>query len=631
MKIAKKTKNPSGSVAKPARPSTPVATAGKARAVLVGLTHIDPAWHGGWNGRNGCAGCALDVVGLETVLSPRGWAIERLLDNEATVGAVLDKLAGVAAQSKAGDSIFFYYSGHGGQQPDKNGDESDGQDETLICYDGHLVDDRLNDIWLSCASGVRIYMISDSCNSETNFRLAPGNTDGTFPKVQLRAISTAQGVDKGEKKLKAKLLHLGGCRDGRTSLGASDGGVFTKAIVKDIQSGFKGTWAELHKRAADDVSESQDATISLYPKEGNVLDKETAFEPAPGGGDGEVAPASGDVGSRKKRTRGPEPELAAIPVTTVVSAATDGDRMLAKIDRAFALRAADARSAEAVGTRGESIRLVAEGDSWFDFKIRPDVIDWLERDYGYDIENSGRGGACIYEMAYGPDDDTTFGIFGRDASQLEQVVRNIREHKPAAFLLSAGGNDFVGPEFIMAIHHALAKKSGINWGVIQGLFKDDVEPGFRLIIETALAAARGAGLGEIPVILHGYDYAFPDGRSAVNVIVKKIGPWMGPSFDMKGYPYRNDQDLAERRKIVSPMIDTIYLMLARLKESYRSIRIVDVRGTLTSRSDWHDELHPTGEGFKRVAALFHQVIQIALGRGDGNRGPVQPPGPPPIR
>ncbi|MGV3756395.1 MAG: caspase family protein [Verrucomicrobiota bacterium] len=613
-KPAKTNNKPAAGVPAP----KPAASGGERHALLVGLTHVDPHWYDGWDGRNGCAGCAIDVMNLDRVLTSKGWSTTHLLDNQATVGAVLERLGTLAARAEAGDSIFFYYSGHGGQERDRNGDESDGQDETLVCYDGQLIDDRLNEIWLSCASGVRLYMISDSCNSQTNYRLAPGNTNGTFPKAKLRAISTAQGVDKGPQQIRAQMLHLGGCRDGSTSMGLADGGVFTKAIVKEMDAGFSGTWKELHRRAADEVSDSQDATISLYPAEGNTMDGEKAFDP----GSGTVATAA------KKNARPARRDAAAPEVTTDPPAANAGEEMLRRIDRLIAAREAAASTRALSARRGPGTRIVAEGDSWFDFKIRPDVIDWLERDYDYDIENLGKGGACIYEMAYGPEERGMFDFFGKDATELENLVKAIREHKPHVFLFSAGGNDFVGPEFIMTIHHALARKSGVNRGVIDALFKDDVEPGFRMVIETATAAARQAGLGDIPVILHGYDYAFPDGRSAVNLVVKKIGPWMGPSFSMKGYPYENEGDLAVRRRMVSAMIDAVYIMLERLKADYSNIHIVDVRGTLRSRSDWHDELHPTGEGFRRVAALFHQVIENALGRGGGNRGPAMPPGPP---
>lgn len=37
--------------------------------------------------------------------------------------------------TKPGDTVFIYFSGHGSQVPDDNGDEADGQDEVLITYD----------------------------------------------------------------------------------------------------------------------------------------------------------------------------------------------------------------------------------------------------------------------------------------------------------------------------------------------------------------------------------------------------------------------------------------------------------------------------------------------------------------
>lgn len=290
----------------------------------------------------------------------------------------------------------------------------------------------------------------------------------------------------------------------------------------------------------------------------------------------------------------------------------EGDAMLRRIDKAITARAEANRS----GSRARGIRIVAEGDSWFDFKIAPDVIDWLRHDFNYDIVNLAQGGACIYEMAYGPDDDSIFDFFGRDASQLEEVVKKLRQHQPEAFLFSAGGNDFVGPEFILTIMHSAAKKSGVNHALVDAIFREDVEPGFRLIIETVIATTRKIGLGDIPIIVHGYDYVFPDGRSALNLGIKKIGPWMDPSFTMKGYPYdrKNANQLTHRRKIVSSMIDTVYEMLDRLKVSYPNVQIVDLRGALPSLSDWHDELHPTGAGFKKVAKRFHQAIGKALGK-----------------
>ncbi len=47
----------------------------------------------------------------------------------------------------------------------------------------------------------------------------------------------------------------------------------------------------------------------------------------------------------------------------------------------------------------------------------------------------------------------------------------------------------------MVIHHAMAKKSGLNEKLIRSLFADEIEPAYRLVIETCTQAARDAGLG----------------------------------------------------------------------------------------------------------------------------------------
>ena len=297
------------------------------------------------------------------------------------------------------------------------------------------------------------------------------------------------------------------------------------------------------------------------------------------------------------------PALAAAPVGASAAEA------LARIDQFWRVREAEQRRSN---TRRDRIKLVAEGDSWFDFKLHRDVIDWLEKDHDYEIENVAKGGACLYEMAYGPEDRGLIDFSERDPSQLEEVVRLIKEKRPQALLLSGAGNDFVGPEFIMLIHHALASPTGVNKLVSRGVFELEIEPAFRRIIETATAAARREGMGELPILMHGYDHVFPDGRAALNVIVKKVGPWMGPSFEMKGYPYRNGQDLERRRALVRHLIDAVYGMLARLSQSYPNVHVIDLRGTLPNIGDWHDELHPTRDGFRKVAGKFHEHLTEVL-------------------
>jgi len=70
------------------------------------------------------------------------------------------------------DSLFFHYSGHGGQTEDVHGDEDDGFDEVIYPVDfkqaGHIVDDDIHDILVRpLQPGVRLTAIFDSCHSGT--------------------------------------------------------------------------------------------------------------------------------------------------------------------------------------------------------------------------------------------------------------------------------------------------------------------------------------------------------------------------------------------------------------------------------------------------------------------------------
>ena len=86
--------------------------------------------------------------------------------------------------SSAGDLAVFYFSGHGTQVPDANGDEDDGKDEALLPYDmtpdaGHniLLDDELGG-WLGklAEQNVNVVVILDSCFSGGATRSRTGET-----------------------------------------------------------------------------------------------------------------------------------------------------------------------------------------------------------------------------------------------------------------------------------------------------------------------------------------------------------------------------------------------------------------------------------------------------------------------
>ena len=107
--------------------------------------------------------------------------VRTILGREATAQAILDGLRNMLKNSKPGDSVLFYYSGHGSQITDDNGDEKDDRlDEVLCPYDfkflpgrraqNAVVDDQLDEILTTMAKDREFVAVFDCCHSGTGLR-----------------------------------------------------------------------------------------------------------------------------------------------------------------------------------------------------------------------------------------------------------------------------------------------------------------------------------------------------------------------------------------------------------------------------------------------------------------------------
>lgn len=102
----------------------------------------------------------------------------------AEILAALDAAADASAK---GDTVIFYFSGHGAQAPDMSGDEGGGYDEILLPADAAgwkgaigavenaILDDELR-AWAQTAlsRGVKVVGLIDACHSATGFRAIGG-------------------------------------------------------------------------------------------------------------------------------------------------------------------------------------------------------------------------------------------------------------------------------------------------------------------------------------------------------------------------------------------------------------------------------------------------------------------------
>ncbi|KAJ3160120.1 Ca(2+)-dependent cysteine protease [Geranomyces michiganensis] len=111
--------------------------------------------------------------------------------------------------TRAGDSLFFHFSGHGSQVKDADGDEDDGYDETICPEDyvsaGQITDDTMNQIMVrGLPNGARLTLIIDACHSgsamDLPFTYLPDGTLKTntaAKKLGSAATSVAKGFMKG--------------------------------------------------------------------------------------------------------------------------------------------------------------------------------------------------------------------------------------------------------------------------------------------------------------------------------------------------------------------------------------------------------------------------------------------------
>ncbi len=244
--------------------------------------------------------------------------------------------------------------------------------------------------------------------------------------------------------------------------------------------------------------------------------------------------------------------------------------------------------------------LVAEGDSWFDYPFY-DVLQKLDDDFGWDIENVAHRGDSVESMAY-------------DGGQLADFVRAIqrvvrRGDVPHAILMSGGGNDVAGDSFAMLLNHRSSPVYGFNSGGRSTVSsKRAFASRTRRCCRRSRPPARISSARRCRYCCTDTTIRWPmdAASSAAGALCRGRGS--SPASVEKGY-----DDLAERVAIARDLIDRLYAMLAAVVAlpAFAHVQVVDLRNALSTdlvnnryKTWWGNELHPTQQGFSKVAGLF---------------------------
>ena len=181
-------------------------------------------------------GIERDIEKMKKLFETWGFEVTTLYDKESM--NIVDYLDKYANSLQKNDYFAFYYSGHGSHVADKNNDEADGEDETLVLSDGqtntHLIDDALYAKFNAIKAKQMIFF--DSCHSGTVFRNLQGTSQAKTisPDKVRKTFSKGLTVNtKGDTmSADSQYIVFSSSQDNEESLATPTGSLFTNSIYE---------------------------------------------------------------------------------------------------------------------------------------------------------------------------------------------------------------------------------------------------------------------------------------------------------------------------------------------------------------------------------------------------------------
>ena len=255
-----------------------------------------------------------------------------------------------------------------------------------------------------------------------------------------------------------------------------------------------------------------------------------------------------------------------------------------------------ARGVKGVGAvdAANPLQIFAEGDSWFDYPFPGfggGIITRLEKRLEVPILNLATAGDEVRYM---------LGVKERRI-----IAAQFTKGCPAggpwdAMLFSGGGNDIVDNPMALWIRDydpALPAAQQINQPRLDAALAI-VRAGYEDLIEIRNRLSPGTR-----IFLHAYDFAIPDGRKVCH-----LGPWLKPTFDLRGFP-----DLASGTAVTRVLLEQFAAVLQSLANKHPNVTFINAQGTLAPvPASWHNELHPAKAGFNAFADAFHDRLKQAF-------------------
>jgi metacaspase-1 len=212
------------------------------RALLIGINYTGTS--------HALNGCINDVDNMCKILTKCNYTdLTILKDDESCDKAhqptrrnIIQKMKEFVTKTRAGDLLFFHFSGHGTQTWDRNGDEKDRKDEAICPVVGALItDDEIRSILINRLPGrVQLMMLLDCCHSGTgaDLRYSYEDTSSYIPGGELpsKYIPTEwkhhhrRYENQRSQACGALVICISGCQDRQTSADTWSGSEYCGAM-----------------------------------------------------------------------------------------------------------------------------------------------------------------------------------------------------------------------------------------------------------------------------------------------------------------------------------------------------------------------------------------------------------------
>lgn len=236
------------------------------KALLIGINYTDSP-----NELNGCindvknvqsfltTNCKFSNENIKLLSDDKDKDKDKAEEHKPTRLNIENNIKWLTTDILPGDILVFHYSGHGGNTIDRNRDETDGKDETLIPLDfqtaGEITDDWLFDNLISkIPKDASLYCFLDCCHSGTavdlkhNYQSTCRYKKGilTVPKVYIKEDWTdafSYSLERSKEIGIGNICLFSGCQDKETSADAyinrSSQGAFTFCLLETLKNNLQ--------------------------------------------------------------------------------------------------------------------------------------------------------------------------------------------------------------------------------------------------------------------------------------------------------------------------------------------------------------------------------------------------------